>query len=60
MTSQTPRHENRKAARDEEFPFQTIDTRALLDLALRWLEDEALVERVLVTNPQGFVALIDP
>jgi hypothetical protein len=48
-----PRHEIRRAARHEELPSQTIDKRGLLDLAPRWLEDEALVEHVLATNPAG-------
>jgi 2-pyrone-4,6-dicarboxylate lactonase len=47
----TPRHDLRKPDPDEELPFQTIDTRGLLDLVPRWLEDDALVERVLVSNP---------
>jgi 2-pyrone-4,6-dicarboxylate lactonase len=46
----TPRHDMLKAG-GEETPFQEIDTRALLDLLPRWLQDDALVERVLVTNP---------
>ena len=47
----TPRHNIREAARDEELPFQATDRRGLLDLVLRWLKDDVLVERVLVTNP---------
>jgi 2-pyrone-4,6-dicarboxylate lactonase len=47
----TPRHDVRKGARDVELPFQPIDTRGLLDLVPRWLDDDTLVERVLVTNP---------
>jgi predicted TIM-barrel fold metal-dependent hydrolase len=46
----TPRHDMLKAG-EEETPFQNIDTRGLLDLLPRWLRDDALVERVLVTNP---------
>jgi predicted TIM-barrel fold metal-dependent hydrolase len=34
-----------------ELPFQKIDTRGLLDLLPRWLDDDALVRRVLVDNP---------
>ncbi len=47
----TPRHDLRKPDPNEELPFQKIDTRGLLDLVPRWLEDEALVKRVLVENP---------
>jgi predicted TIM-barrel fold metal-dependent hydrolase len=47
----TPRHNLHKGGSEEELPFQNIDTRGLLDLVPRWLEDNALVERVLVTNP---------
>jgi predicted TIM-barrel fold metal-dependent hydrolase len=47
----TPRHDLHKGGSEEELPFQNIDTRGLLDLVPRWLEDDALVERVLVTNP---------
>lgn len=47
----TPRHDARTPGSDEEQPFQNIDTRALLDLVPRWLGDDALVKRVLVTNP---------
>jgi 2-pyrone-4,6-dicarboxylate lactonase len=46
----TPHHTMQKSG-DEESPFQNIDTRGLLDLLPRWLEDDALVERVLVSNP---------
>jgi 2-pyrone-4,6-dicarboxylate lactonase len=46
----TPPHDLQKPS-DEESPFQQIDTRGLLDLLPRWLQDDALVERVLVTNP---------
>ena len=47
----TPRHDIRVAGSAEELPFQDIDTRALLDLVPVWLEDDALVQRVLVGNP---------
>jgi predicted TIM-barrel fold metal-dependent hydrolase len=47
----TPRHDIRVPGSDEELPFQSIDTRALLDLVPVWLEDDALVQRVLVSNP---------
>jgi predicted TIM-barrel fold metal-dependent hydrolase len=46
----TPRHDMLKPG-DEETPFQDIDPRALLDLLPRWLDDDALLERVLVSNP---------
>jgi predicted TIM-barrel fold metal-dependent hydrolase len=46
----TPPHTIQKPL-DQESPFQNIDTRGLLDLLPRWLEDDALIERVLVTNP---------
>lgn len=46
----TPPHTLQKLG-NEESPFQNIDTRGLLDLLPRWLQDDALVERVLVTNP---------
>ncbi len=46
----TPHHTLQKPG-DEEAPFQTIDTQGLLDLLPRWLQDDALVERVLVSNP---------
>jgi predicted TIM-barrel fold metal-dependent hydrolase len=46
----TPRHDIRKDKRDEELPFQNIDTRGLLDLLPRWLEDEALLRCVLVDH----------
>jgi 2-pyrone-4,6-dicarboxylate lactonase len=46
----TPHHTMQKSG-GEESPFQNIDTRGLLDLMPRWLEDDALVERVLVSNP---------
>ncbi|HZQ11603.1 MAG TPA: amidohydrolase family protein [Pseudolabrys sp.] len=46
----TPPHTIQKPL-DQESPFQDIDTRGLLDLLPRWLEDEALIARVLVTNP---------
>jgi 2-pyrone-4,6-dicarboxylate lactonase len=47
----TPKHNLRKPDRDEELPFQAIDTRGLLDLVPKWLGDDALVQRVLVDNP---------
>jgi predicted TIM-barrel fold metal-dependent hydrolase len=34
-----------------EMPYQDIDTRGLLDLLPRWLDDDALIEKVLVANP---------
>src|SRR3954464_15193667 len=46
----TPPHTVQKPL-DQESPFQDIDTRGLLDLLPRWLEDEALIARVLVSNP---------
>jgi predicted TIM-barrel fold metal-dependent hydrolase len=46
----TPRH-NMRPSTTEELLFQAIDTRGLLDLVPRWLQDDALVKRVLVTNP---------
>ncbi|HXD44495.1 MAG TPA: amidohydrolase family protein [Pseudolabrys sp.] len=48
----TPRHDLRKPGESEEMPFQNIDTRGLLDLVPRWLGDDALAKRVLVTNPE--------
>jgi 2-pyrone-4,6-dicarboxylate lactonase len=47
----TPRHDLHNGGSDAELPFQTIDTRGLLDLVPRWLEDNALLQRVLVDNP---------
>jgi predicted TIM-barrel fold metal-dependent hydrolase len=47
----TPKHDLHKADAAAELPFQAIDTRGLLDLVPRWLEDDALVKRVLVDNP---------
>ena len=47
----TPRHDLHKGSSEEELPFQNIDTRGLLDLLPRWLQDDALIERVLVSNP---------
>jgi predicted TIM-barrel fold metal-dependent hydrolase len=47
----TPRHDVRKPGEAEELPFQDIDTKGLLALVPRWLEDDALVKRVLVDNP---------
>ena len=35
----------------KESPFQAVDTAGLLALLPRWLEDDALVHRVLVENP---------
>jgi predicted TIM-barrel fold metal-dependent hydrolase len=46
----TPPHAMQRPL-DEETPFQAIDTRGLLDLLPRWLDDEALIARVLVSNP---------
>jgi predicted TIM-barrel fold metal-dependent hydrolase len=46
----TPPHTIQKPL-DQESPFQNIDTRGLLDLLPRWLEDDALIARVLVSNP---------
>jgi predicted TIM-barrel fold metal-dependent hydrolase len=46
----TPRHDLQKPG-DEESPFQDIDTRGLLNLLPRWLEDEKLVRQVLVESP---------
>jgi predicted TIM-barrel fold metal-dependent hydrolase len=48
----TPRHDIRKPDVNEELPFQNIDPRNLLNLVPRWLEDDALVKRVLVDNPR--------
>jgi predicted TIM-barrel fold metal-dependent hydrolase len=47
----TPRHDIRKPNSDEELQFQDIDTHALLASLPRWLGDDALVKRVLVSNP---------
>lgn len=47
----TPRLELRKPDSEEELPFQDIDTAGLLAMVPRWLEDDALVHRVLVSNP---------
>jgi len=47
----TPRHDLRKPGEAEELPFQDIDTKGLLALVPRWLNDDALVKRVLVDNP---------
>jgi predicted TIM-barrel fold metal-dependent hydrolase len=47
----TPRHDLRGPDRDTEQPFQDIDPADLLALVPRWLEDDALVHRVLVDNP---------
>jgi len=48
----TPRHDIRKPGEAEELPFQDIDTKGLLALVPRWLGDDTLVRRVLVTNPE--------
>jgi predicted TIM-barrel fold metal-dependent hydrolase len=48
----TPRHDLRTPGDSTELPFQDIDTKALLALVPRWLQDDALVRRVLVTNPE--------
>jgi predicted TIM-barrel fold metal-dependent hydrolase len=47
----TPRLEERRSDSEEELPYQNIDTAGLLALLPRWLEDDALLHRVLVTNP---------
>ena len=47
----TPPHTLRPAAPETELPFQDIDPGDLLALVPRWLEDDALVHRVLVDNP---------
>jgi predicted TIM-barrel fold metal-dependent hydrolase len=44
----TPKHPPQRLV---EAPYQTIDTRGLLDLLPRWLKDDALIEKVLVKNP---------
>ncbi|HXX25954.1 MAG TPA: amidohydrolase family protein [Pseudolabrys sp.] len=46
----TPPHTIQKPL-DQESPFQNIDTLGLRDLLPRWLEDGALIARVLVSNP---------
>jgi len=46
----TPKHDIHTGSATE-LPFQDIDTRGLLHLLPRWLEDDALVKRVLVDNP---------
>jgi predicted TIM-barrel fold metal-dependent hydrolase len=48
----TPRHDLRKPGDSEELPFQAIDTAGLLALVPRWLRDEVLVRRVLVSSPE--------
>lgn len=48
----TPKHDLRKPGESEELPFQEIDTKGLLALVPRWLQDDTLVQRVLVANPQ--------
>jgi len=47
----TPRHHLHKGGREVELPYQPIDTAGLLALLPRWLEDDALMHRVLVYNP---------
>jgi predicted TIM-barrel fold metal-dependent hydrolase len=47
----TPKHSQRKPNAEEELPFQAIDTAALLALVPKWLEDDRLVRRVMVSNP---------
>ncbi len=46
----TPPHTIQKPL-DQESPFQNVDTLGLRDLLPRWLEDDALISRVLVSNP---------
>ena len=46
----TPKHDVHTGGHTE-LPFQNIDTRVLLDLVPRWLQDDALVKRVLADNP---------
>jgi len=55
----TPRHDLRKPGESDELPFQDIDTKGLLALVPRWLGDDALVERVLVTNPARLYGFSD-
>jgi predicted TIM-barrel fold metal-dependent hydrolase len=55
----TPKHDLRKPGEAEELPFQDIDTKGLLALVPRWLQDDALVRRVLVTNPQRLYDFTD-
>ena len=47
----TPTHDLYHPDRSQESPFQDVDTAGLLALVPRWLEDDTLVHRVLVTNP---------
>jgi predicted TIM-barrel fold metal-dependent hydrolase len=47
----TPHHGLYNPNRAQESPFQDIDTAGLLALLPRWLQDDALVHRVLVDNP---------
>ncbi len=47
----TPTHGLYNSDRSQESPFQDIDTAGLLALLPRWLEDDALIHRVLVDNP---------
>jgi len=46
----TPPHTIQKPL-DQESPFQNIDAVVLRDLLPRWLEDDTLIARVLVSNP---------
>jgi predicted TIM-barrel fold metal-dependent hydrolase len=55
----TPKHDLRKPGESDELPFQDIDTKGLLALVPRWLQDDALVARVLVTNPQRLYGFTD-
>jgi len=56
----TPRHDARPPqVGDAELPFQTIDTRALLDSVPRWLGDERRVAQVLVSNPARLYGFTD-
>lgn len=47
----TPRHDSGQHASDDEMPFRNVDTRKLLDLVPRWLDDTRLLQQVMVTNP---------
>jgi 2-pyrone-4,6-dicarboxylate lactonase len=47
----TPHHGLYNPDRGRESPFQDIDTAGLLALLQRWLDDDALIRRVLVDNP---------
>jgi predicted TIM-barrel fold metal-dependent hydrolase len=46
----TPKHDIHTGS-DTELPFRAVNTHGLLDLLPRWLEDNALIRRVLVNNP---------